>query len=559
MAKSTRVILSRGIKLDKEYQNCLTYTETQMVNLCIANKVVEGNNYSFIREEKNVIKVPYSYGTCLKCNYMAFQNSDYDNKWYFCFIDRIEFISPDATKIYYTVDEFSTWFDYWHVNQCFVVREHTMDDSVGANTIPEGLDTGDYVANGLQAINIDANLTYVCAAVTELPSGFGNLSGGTVYNGVFSGLYYQVFKTPADARTFLKALDKAGKADAVYNIFLIPKNFADAAAGAGETLVFSTYTAEGFTWYSALLPSSDYAHDLYTTPAITHPNTLNGYTPKNNKMWIGDYNYLLVTNNVGQDYVYKYEDFINNTARFKVIGSISNGASIKIVPMNYKLLEDPAGEESLYSYCYGLSAPKYPTCAWTTDPYTNWLTQNSINIMGTRIDAQSASILAGGISMVAGIAMLGTGLGTATGAGLIGTGAAGMFNSMQSNYQRDITPLQAKGAPSTGDVTFSAGMMYIPCYAMTIRAEYARCIDDFFTRYGYKTNRVKLPNQTGRLYWNYVEIGKGEIIGYPTVQNKSVPAESMNLINAIYRKGVTLWHDHSNIGNYSLTNSIVNQ
>ena len=560
MAKSSRVILSKGIKLDEDYQNCLTYTEAEMVNLCLTNKVVEGNSYSFIREEKNVIKVPYSYGTCLKCNYMAFQNSDYDNKWFFAFIDSVEFISPDATKIHYTIDEFSTWFDYWHVKECFVVREHTNNDAIGANTIPEGLDTGDFVANGVQAINIDGNITYVCIAVTELPVGFGNVSGGTVYNGVFSGLYYQVFETAASARVFLKAMDAAAKADAVYNIFLIPKNFADAAASGGE-LVFSLYTPTvGGTQYqyrSALLPSSDYAHDLYTTPAITHPATLNGYTPKNNKLWIGDYNYLLITNNVGQDYIYKYEDFINNQARFKVIGAISNGASIKIVPMNYKLLEDPAGEESLYSYCYGITAPKYPTCAWTTDPYTNWLTQNSINIAGLKIDQYSASMLGGGAAMALGAVLSLTGAGTVAGAGLLAGGAAGIFNSMQSNYQRDLVPLQSKGAASAGDVTYSAGMMYMPCYAMTIKAEYARCIDDYFSRFGYKTNRVKVPNQTGRRLFNYVEIGKSEIIGYPTIQNKSVPAESMNLINKIYRSGVTLWHDHSAIGDYTSNNNIL--
>lgn len=558
MARNTRLILSKGIKMDKNYQNCLTYSEQDMVTLCLNNKVAESTDYSFLREDKNVITVQLPYGTCLQCNYLAFQNTDYSNKWFFAFIDRVEYNSPSSTKIHYTIDEFSTWWSYWEAHSCFVVREHTMDDTIGANTIPEGLETGDYVAGGVQALNIDGNITYVCCATTELPTGFGDLSGGTVYNGVFSGLYYQVFKTPLDARKFLKAIDSAGKGDAVYNIFLIPKNIADAAASGG-TLIFSQYTAEGQTWEAALLPASDYAHTLYTTPAITHPNTLNGYTPKNNKLWIGDYNYLLVSNNVGQDYTYKYEDFINNQAKFKVVGSISNGASIKIVPMNYKLLEDPAGEDSLYSYCYGLTAPKYPTCAWTTDPYTNWLTQNSINIAGIRVDAQSASILAGGLSMVGGAVLAATGIGGIAGAGLMAGGAAGIFNSMQSNYQKDMTPLQSRGAASTGDVTYSAGQMYIPCYAMTIRAEYARCIDEYLTRFGYKTNRLKLPNQTGRLYWNYVEIGKGEIIGYSKTNTLAVPAESMEIINNIYRNGVTLWHNHSNIGNYDLNNTIVTQ
>lgn len=69
---------------------------------------------------------------------------------------------------------------------------------------------------------------------------------------------------------------------------------------------------------------------------------------------------------------------------------------------------------------------------------------------------------------------------------------------------------------------------------------------------GYKTNRVKTPNITGRTYWNYVEIDSHDDIG-----NGNVPNNYMEIINNIARKGVTIWHNHANIGNFSLSNSIV--
>jgi hypothetical protein len=91
---------------------------------------------------------------------------------------------------------------------------------------------------------------------------------------------------------------------------------------------------------------------------------------------------------------------------------------------------------------------------------------------------------------------------------------------------------------------------------MSIRAEYARSLDDWFDRFGYKINRVKTPNISGRTYWNYVQIGNNECIGY---SNKpiSVPPKSMDTINQIFRKGTTVWHSHDNIGNYALENTIV--
>ena len=38
MAKNSIVMICKNIKLDKSYQNVLTYTEQQMYNLCYNNK-----------------------------------------------------------------------------------------------------------------------------------------------------------------------------------------------------------------------------------------------------------------------------------------------------------------------------------------------------------------------------------------------------------------------------------------------------------------------------------------------------------------------------------------
>jgi hypothetical protein len=69
---------------------------------------------------------------------------------------------------------------------------------------------------------------------------------------------------------------------------------------------------------------------------------------------------------------------------------------------------------------------------------------------------------------------------------------------------------------------------------------------------GYKTIRVVSPNLTGRTYWNYIEIGPHEEIGYG-----DVPTKYMEEINKACRTGVTIWHNHANIGNYTLNNTIV--
>lgn len=91
---------------------------------------------------------------------------------------------------------------------------------------------------------------------------------------------------------------------------------------------------------------------------------------------------------------------------------------------------------------------------------------------------------------------------------------------------------------------------------MSITAQFAERIDQYFDRMGYATNKIKIPNQMGRSKWNYVQIASSENIGYNS-SSISVPPRAMENINNMYRSGVTLWHNHDEIGNFSLNNTIV--
>ena len=75
---------------------------------------------------------------------------------------------------------------------------------------------------------------------------------------------------------------------------------------------------------------------------------------------------------------------------------------------------------------------------------------------------------------------------------------------------------------------------------------------NIFHVFGYATNRVKIPNITGRQNFNYIEIGSSEEIGYG-----SVPSNFMDNINKACRRGVTIWHNHTNLGEYNISNNII--
>lgn len=128
--QNSRIILSHHIKMDRNYNNVLSYNEQQVLSICQKNIIAEGNDYSFIRQDKNVISVPFNFPTCIQANYIAFQNTDYSAKWFFAWIDEVEYRNDGCTYLHYTIDVWSTWHDWWQAQPCFVVREHTNNDTI---------------------------------------------------------------------------------------------------------------------------------------------------------------------------------------------------------------------------------------------------------------------------------------------------------------------------------------------------------------------------------------------------------------------------------------------
>jgi len=84
---------------------------------------------------------------------------------------------------------------------------------------------------------------------------------------------------------------------------------------------------------------------------------------------------------------------------------------------------------------------------------------------------------------------------------------------------------------------------------MTIKEEYAKIIDDYFSMFGYKINRVKVPNKAHRSRWWYTKTLNVNIDG-------AIPNKDMQKIKDCYNKGITFWRNPSEIQNYSLSNGI---
>lgn len=212
------------------------------------------------------------------------------------------------------------------------------------------------------------------------------------------------------------------------------------------------------------------------------------------------------------------------------------GYSGKLRPKYYQGLE--------YNEDESIALGKYPSLSWSSDGFTNWMTQNAVNLGVNVVNTAVGS----GLQIAGGIAR-GNPIPVVSGITSVATNTASMIGDM---FKASMGSNTAQGNANAGDVSFSQNLARFKVMHMRPKKEYLQIIDDYFTRYGYKVNRIKVPNITGRTYWNYVEIGASEDIGYG-----DVPSKFMEEINNACRKGITIWHNHANVGNYSLNNTIV--
>lgn len=541
---NSKILLVKNIHLDREYTNVLSYTESQMLELCSSNLVAQADNYSFIRSTGSIMS-GFTYEQCLQANYIAFQNPDYSNKWFFAWIDDVIYKGDKNTEIRFTVDAWSTWFDKWQKKVCFINRQHTNNDSIGANTLPENLDVGDVVQEVITEDSSYGNEYGYWIAVASnwkiKDNSTGNealdvnkgiqYAGITVYDNTVFGTQLFFFNITelssfTDLYLFLLRTNNDKHIADVENIFIVP----DIAIEQRKlTQHNASVVGQNFSFYTM---SYDTTPQIFNT-VINKLTRFSDYTPKNNKCFVYPYNYLLVSNNQGSNNIYRYEDFNSDNCVFENQFSLSIGGSCRIVPKNYKRMATNDDE--------ALTLGKYPTCAWSSDAFINWLTQNSVNM------AVSLGLTAG--SLAATVATGGATLPILAGATTTVASTAG--NTIGQFHQASLLP-NISGGQANGDIIWSANRNKFSFRQMRAKTEYMKIIDDYFTRFGYAVRKLETPNITGRKYWNYVEIGSSEEIGYG-----EVPTKFMNTINNACRKGVTIWHNHENIGNYDLNNSII--
>ena len=88
---------------------------------------------------------------------------------------------------------------------------------------------------------------------------------------------------------------------------------------------------------------------------------------------------------------------------------------------------------------------------------------------------------------------------------------------------------------------------------VSISAQYAKAIDDYFTAYGYAYRKIMTITESKRkrrTRFTYIKTVGVEITG-------QLPQDARMAIAARYNKGVRFWADHLHMYDYSLTNALL--
>lgn len=521
------VLPNTNIKLLKECPLDNTYTNT----LWFSDKDKQANYFlglvkkyffrcSYQRQTKSM-RLEARYDDIYDCNYLMYQNTGHGNKWFYAFITKIEYVNETTSEVFFEIDVMQTWMFDYTLKESFVEREHSETDNIGDNIVKENLDIGDYVELGPLYSKATEMEMMICVA-TAVDTG-GVPTTGRIYNNVYSGVAISGYDMNSSGVTelnkFLSSVNNATMSDSILNVFMMPKQF---------------YSTTGF-------PESITIEKEKTVMA-------GGYKPRNKKLFTYPYSFLRVCNEQGVASAYQYELFSDDTeCKFEYYGDLSPAPSVLLYPISYK--------GALKNYDEGIMMNNFPQCAWVTDSFRAYIAQNASNIgMSLASSVANAGLYMSGMSINAGMmASTGTPSHIIAGRQELGARETGVStglsiaNTLMGIAQARLLPPQAHGS-SSGTLNMALDRYNFILSKMSIRPEYAKIIDDYFTMFGYACHRVKVPNISARPHFNYTKTVGCNIVG-------SVPADAMSIICSIYDNGITFWKNGDEVGDYSIDNS----
>lgn len=552
--------LMKGVNLDNRYAHTIYFENVAAQNTYFSSKVTHTfERQSYTRHNSNIVRIKVASDAVADCTYMRFQNKN-NGKWYYAFINYVDYINENVTAITFEIDVMQTWFfQTGHdIKPCFVDREHVNNDTFGIYHAPDTPKTDEYTFRWIKDTEQFADYTTIVQTSQEPSAGF-----------MFDNNAY------AGCKTMRLTITDEATAQAASNLI------ATALGGSWDKNEQSANMIDMYDFPTAF-DNKDIANNVQNV-TLAKPSSFNygssSYTPKNNRLFSNPYSELLVTDYKGDNSLYEWEMFSDpNNIRFTLRGNCMGGGTIICYPRNYAGLDN--------NFDSGLQISNFPKRAYSYDAYSAWVAAGGMtrlneqkNIVAMQGMARTMETVGDmfGVTKAASDAVLATEATVAT-EGLLAPAMVGQIakagqsisqasantinrQAAQREAQNNITYTfnDAKYQPDivfgsvSADIAVSHRILEFNFIAMFPKQDEAIRIDDFFSTYGYSIKEVKQPILTGRKHWNFLKT-KGAVIG------GNMPTSSRKAIADIFDSGIFLWKNGDEIGNFKVevTNGSIN-
>lgn len=633
IAPQTEIIICHNIPLSKDYAHTILFSGTTVNGRWVDGRTIQNNYFmshakvriphsTYQRVNSRQIKVRGNAQSYEDCNYLMFQNpyisvagANADGtefvpstatkyKWFYAFIDSVEYINNGVTLITYTIDVMQTYMFDWKFKECYVDREHTTEDSINVNTTQETVDTGgeyvlsnthfqsfeNYNDNGGEVVYPDGGpLGAFLIATTEPPM---NTSGGekpfpSIINGVLTNMYYEMTRGG-----YMN--DDASSAFKSSLMQYITNGYEDCIVALGTYPAFACVVGADYGVGDGIKTGYNDTINVQLDSLFEDGgNTLNGVRVYNKKLFQSPYNVIVVSNNLGSTTIWQPELFTGNRSA-TMYGCVVPTPTVLLTPNNYRNRET--------DWENGVIFNDFPLLAWGGDAYKAWYAQNKGTISATKSNAELAyntsgnnaymtqwasdlsaemsgliGIFNGVGEFVGGLQTYNYGKGISGGVNAIGSGAMISVNtdvnrvnyenairSANSTYTQTINSLKgtisnAKAIPDkamslmTGDsVALSTNRFGYTIMQMTIKPEFIKKVDEYFSRFGYSVKKLKIPNICARKFYTFVKTIDCNVVpcyegGFKNANGSlsnvgyGLSANVVTQINNIFNNGITFW------------------
>lgn len=586
---NTIVKLLFGVPLNPTYEGTLTFADAdeQYAYFNSKNPILL-TSQSYQRYDEGSITVNLPVARLYTCDYMMFQNAFYDDKWFYAFVTNVEYINDVTTKVYYQIDVMQTWLlgVDWEFDNCFIDREHTNDDTIGANILPEPFETGDFVLKkqgffdtGEAYSNYGMILAGYCRLAVQFRDGsypenpaieldafLGTTYStpvvkieNTVYNLCYNYLPFTTNHDKTVAMNVLKHLMNGDFWDTFNNnmvgVYIVPERYVGNkyyeevnVDTHGATLSGRIVTCDAYGLYdSAFGIDTDYTpvcNKLYTEQFMSV--NIKGIQGVGSELPIDS---IVITRD------YDGEGGYTHNIHYRIQGGVYGGGGYRFTPK---------AKEGAFQRAFCLDTGNINEIPFTASGFYSAFGNLALSTISTVLRAYRPARRVSERTQVT-------------------TDKTEKFRVLKSGEQKKyalskrrkkITESEESPAsfnfPLAGVIDNVAGYNapklpdgVVPISSMidningcfTFSYEiYApntvdlRNIDNYLNTFGYSSNRIGIPNVNTRRKWNYLKTK------WCNLKNSRCPTDALIDIKEIINNGITFWHGETNVNNYVLTN-----